>query len=63
MKKWYKSKLFWTGLIMVVYGFLKSFGIFTEELGQGTIEIILGLIVTILRFFTKDPLLELDNKK
>ena len=64
MKTWYRSKLLWVGIITLVYGVLQKAGLTGGfVLDDGTLATILGLIVTILRFFTKDPLLELDNKK
>jgi len=53
-KKIYLSRLIWVGIITAVYGVFKFFGL-DVELTPGTVEIILGVIIVVLRKLTNKP--------
>ena len=53
MKKWYSSKLIWSGFVTSGYGVAKLLGV-DAELTPGALETALGIIVMILRFITKE---------
>jgi len=55
-KKWYVSKSVWVGFITLVYGILAATGVVGEELGEATLATILGVVVVILRFVTKEEI-------
>lgn len=50
-KQWYTSRLIWVGVISVVYGVMNLFGL-AFDLSPGTLEIVLGVVVVILRAIT-----------
>jgi len=54
-KKWYLSKSVWVGFITLVYGVLFATGTVGIELNEATLATILGIVVVILRFLTKEP--------
>jgi uncharacterized membrane protein len=65
--KFYKSRLFWVGIVTAVYGLLKFSGVLLwlgvdVELSPGLLEGILGVIVVILRFLTKEEIVLVDKK-
>jgi len=53
MKKWYSSKLVWVGLVTLGYGVANLLGV-DADLTPGALESVLGVIVVILRFITKE---------
>jgi len=53
MKKWYSSKLIWVGFVTLGYGVAKLLGV-DADLTPGALESVLGVIVVILRFVTKE---------
>jgi hypothetical protein len=53
-KKIYKSKLVWIGAITFIYGLLQIFGVVEAELTEGLIDSILGFVVILLRYVTKE---------
>ena len=55
-KKWYTSKSVWVGVVTLVYGILLATGVVSVELSEATLATILGIIVVILRFITKDEI-------
>lgn len=55
-KKWYVSKTIWVGLITLVYGVLNATGVLTEPFSEATLATVLGIIVVILRFITKEEI-------
>ena len=56
-KKWYLSKTVWVGLITLIYGILFATGTVGAELNEATLATILGVVVVILRFVTKEPVI------
>jgi len=56
MKKWYTSKTVWVGFVTFVYGILLATGVVSAELTEATLATILGIIIVILRFLTKEDI-------
>ena len=56
-KKWYLSKSVWVGLITLIYGILFATGTVGTELNEATLATILGIVIVVLRFVTKEPVI------
>ena len=56
-KKWYTSKTFWVAIVVFVGSLLVEFGVMEAPFSEATLGIILSVLVVILRFITKEPII------
>lgn len=53
MKKWYKSKTLWVGILQVVAGVAVAL---SEKVATGSAITVSGVLMIILRVITKEPI-------
>ena len=57
MKRWFTSKTIWVGIVTLVYAILEFTGVVEGPLDDATLASILGVLIIILRFITKEEII------